>query len=183
MVNTAENTSMVNVMFALFMVMFVITAMDIQKYHQGRHGAHRRVSTAALAAPASRVARELRVWPDAPPPETNSRVENRSGADGKPADGSRTTAVAEAGLAVSAESAIRTEAAIQNHAGRKTDAGIEMAAVETVDPGTASSAASSLWESAAALDGDDMTDIEPAAAGTGIDIQPLSVDEHALIHP
>lgn len=190
MVNTAENTAMVNVMFALFTVMFVITAMDIQKFHQGRHGARRKASPAAAAAsPAPRVAGEPGVRPDGPPAKTNSSVERRADADGKPADGSRAAAVAEAGGAVGAEPAIRRDAAAQDaairtDAGRKTDAGTEMKAGATLDPGPASSAASGLWESAAAApETGDRTDAGPEAAGAGIDIQPLSVDEEAPARP
>lgn len=191
MVNTAENTSMVNVMFALFTVMFVITAMDIQKYHQGRHGARREASTAAVAAPpAPRVAGEFRVRSDGPPPaETNTGVENRAEAFGKPAEGSRAAAVEESGGAVSAGPAIRSDAATQDaairtEAGRKTDAGIEMKAGAALAPVPASSAASSLWESGAAAQGTGgRTDAGPETSGAGIAIQPLSVDEDAPARP
>ncbi len=153
---------MVNVMFALFMLMFVITAMDVKKIHHRRHGATGTASPGAVAAvPGKDAGRELPVRrPVTPPPEMKPKVDVKAEADVKP------------------EAVVKIEAGVEVEAEIKTDAG---AGVETRP---ASRPPSGFWEStAAAPETGDMTDVEPAARGTGIDIQPLSVDEDAPTHP
>lgn len=148
MVKTAENTAMVNVMFALFMLMFVITAMDVKKQYHRRHGASRPASPAAtVIAPAGEAARQPRVPSHAMPPPSEMKPD----------------------VEVKAEAVVEPAADAAPVADVKPDAG------PGVDDRPSSPLPSSFWESAADVPGmGDMTVNEPAV--TGIDIKPLSVD-------